>query len=41
MLTFIKSLPKEILIAGAIVLAVVAIIFYQWGYINGEKKSKS
>lgn len=37
MITFFKSIPRDILIAGSIVLVIAFIAVYQWGYINGEK----
>lgn len=40
MFSFIKSIPKDILIMMAGIIVILLIVSYQWGYINGEK-SKS
>lgn len=37
MLTFIKSIPKPLLIVTAVIFILILVASYQGGYINGEK----
>lgn len=37
MLTFLKSIPKPIMIIGGIIIVLALVATYQWGVINGKK----